>query len=562
MTDKKTSIYGALLLPVVFLAACVSTADKDAERLGEVVAAEVALADGRYKDAMQGYFEAGTRTDNLSTVQRATELVFDFGRSEAAHKLASHWRDLAPLAAEPELYLGRLALREGDVDASFTHFSRYSNLYVVDSTATAQDRLAAVLLGEGKPEHALDLAERMAAANPESWGAYRTLFRVAMRAEQPNKALDAAEVSYSLAPESFDAALLQAQAIIIGGDRVAGMAFAREISAQAQSADDKLEYAALLSANDEAEQALKWVNDVLAEEPENAKANKALAVMKLRSGDLQGAWQGFSELVTNPKEQHDAVFYMATIAERQGRQAQAIRLYDQISPGPNTVLARQRISQILLRLGQEEEALNSLDDFARRDPEQGFRLLLPRASLYRDLGRYDEAIAIYDDILDIRPRSEGILLTRAEAYLSAGDLDEAIAGYRAALKEHPDSANSLNALGYTLADRTEQFDEAYDLIKRAYDLRPDNAAIIDSMGWIEFKLGNYEQALEHLERAWDQIKDPEVAAHLGETLWRLGEKDRARQILKEAYDRSPGSQPLRETLERLLKEQNENRVES
>ncbi|MEO0997702.1 MAG: tetratricopeptide repeat protein [Pseudomonadota bacterium] len=180
---------------------------------------------------------------------------------------------------------------------------------------------------------------------------------------------------------------------------------------------------------------------------------------------------------------------------------------------------------------------------------------MPRATLLAELGRTDEALAIYDGILELRPNSEPVMLTRAQTLLDADELEQAIEQYRDALAAHPDSALSLNALGYTLADRTEEYDEARALIERALALAPDNAAIIDSMGWVLFKQGELEEARIHLERAWSMIKDPEVAAHLGETLWRLGEKEEARAILKEAYDRAPNSKPLRETLKRLLREE-------
>ena len=345
---------------------------------------------------------------------------------------------------------------------------------------------------------------------------------------------------------------MQAQAIVAGGDKPAGLEFAAEIAAGAEDSGDTLEYAGLLAASGELEESMTIVDGIRRAEPDNMNALKAAALLKIRTGDLDTAWDDLTELARQPKHQHDAMFYLANIAEGQQRNNQAIRIYTQIGDGIHTVSAQQRVAEILVRTGQSDEAIAHLEEFSARQPEYGFRLLLPRASLLRQLGRYDGAIAIYDRVLQLKPRAESVLLTRAETFLMGERLDDAVAAYRDAVKVHPGSAASLNALGYTLADRTEMHAEARRLIEKALALDPDNAAIIDSMGWVLFKQGEYDEALIHLERAWGLIKDPEVAAHLGETLWKLGQREKAKAILKEAYDRSPNSKPLRETLQRLL----------
>jgi tetratricopeptide (TPR) repeat protein len=210
------------------------------------------------------------------------------------------------------------------------------------------------------------------------------------------------------------------------------------------------------------------------------------------------------------------------------------------------------VSVILTRLGQAEGALSQLERFARRHPRQALDVRFTEAQLLEAMERYDEALEAYDEILAAKPPSLGLLLSRAEVELARGDTEAAVAGYREALALRPDSATALNALGYTLADRTDQLREARKLIERALEKEPDNAAIIDSMGWVLFRQGEPEKALPYLERAWELIRDPEVAAHLGETLWTLGRRQEAREILQEAYDEFPGSEPLRDTLQRLM----------
>jgi tetratricopeptide (TPR) repeat protein len=122
---------------------------------------------------------------------------------------------------------------------------------------------------------------------------------------------------------------------------------------------------------------------------------------------------------------------------------------------------------------------------------------------------------------------------------------------RRVLAKDPDNPQALNALGYTLADRTDRYQEALGHIQRALDLRPNDAYILDSMGWVQYRLGNYPAAVTYLRRAVELQQDPEVAAHLGEVLWMSGDKDQALKVWEEALKEHPDSQPLREVIQRF-----------
>lgn len=147
------------------------------------------------------------------------------------------------------------------------------------------------------------------------------------------------------------------------------------------------------------------------------------------------------------------------------------------------------------------------------------------------------------------------MLGKAELLLSMDRVDDAIEQYRAAVKRWPDSALSLNALGYTLADRTTRYREARRLIRKALDMEPDSPAIIDSWGWVLYRLGDYEEALEQLERAYAELKDPEVAAHIVEVLWKLDRLEEARTVLEEAEVLFPDNRLLADVRERVFPEE-------
>jgi len=125
---------------------------------------------------------------------------------------------------------------------------------------------------------------------------------------------------------------------------------------------------------------------------------------------------------------------------------------------------------------------------------------------------------------------------------------------RRVIQLNPNNPVAYNSLGYTLADRTDRYEEAYELIKRAYDLAPNDPAIIDSMGWVQYRLGLYEDAIRNLDRAYELFPDHEVAAHLGEVLWVTGERSKARNLWRQALETQPDSDFIRSTMERLTSE--------
>jgi Flp pilus assembly protein TadD len=133
-----------------------------------------------------------------------------------------------------------------------------------------------------------------------------------------------------------------------------------------------------------------------------------------------------------------------------------------------------------------------------------------------------------------------------------GHVDAAVRDLRRVLELKPDDANAMNALGYTLADRTENKTEALELIQKALTLKPGEPAIIDSLGWVQYRLGNLDEALEQLRRAYDKQPDAEIAAHLGEVLWVSGQKDEARRIWDQGRKKDDKNKVLIETMKRLV----------
>ena len=221
--------------------------------------------------------------------------------------------------------------------------------------------------------------------------------------------------------------------------------------------------------------------------------------------------------------------------------------------GGNAVISQRRAAALLaFERDDPDQAVELLDRFTADSPGYAIDMVLAKGQLLTSVERYEDALVYYDRYVEFRPDAEGGMLGRAELLLRMDRLDDSISQYRAAVEKFRESATSLNALGYTLADRTDQYVEAEKLIRKALEYQPDNPAIIDSMGWVLYRLGKNEEALVELEKAYAGFPDPEVAAHIVEVLHALGRQEEALERLVKAEERDPENSLLENVRERLF----------
>ena len=280
-----------------------------------------------------------------------------------------------------------------------------------------------------------------------------------------------------------------------------------------------------------------------------------MAIINFRLDHLDAAWSDFQDVLASGQFTMDALYYLGRISDRRSELDQAVRLYSRVQRGNNAVMSQRRASAIMAQQGKEDEALEHLRQFGTDNPTYAVDMVEAEAQLLASMERYPDALAAYDRVIEYRPESETAALGRAEILLRMDRLDDAIAEYRQCVKRWPDSSMSLNALGYTLADRTEKYAEAKKLIKKALKLDPESAAIIDSYGWVLYRLGENERALEELQKAYTIIKDAEVASHIVEVLGSLERLEEALQVLEEAELLNPDNALLRDIRERVFPEQ-------
>jgi tetratricopeptide (TPR) repeat protein len=213
--------------------------------------------------------------------------------------------------------------------------------------------------------------------------------------------------------------------------------------------------------------------------------------------------------------------------------------------------AAVRVAEILAQRGEMEEARRVLAEQRVLFAEHAVPLYIIEAEMLREQGYPAEGARVYDTALGAFPGDPELLYGRAMLAAAQGRLDVLERDLRTILDEDPDHADALNALGYTLADQTDRYQEAFELISRALKLKPESAAILDSMGWVQYRLGNLEAAIAYLQRAVEKDGNDEISAHLGEVLWVTGRRDEALKVWRDALELEPGSAIVRDTMQRL-----------
>jgi tetratricopeptide (TPR) repeat protein len=239
------------------------------------------------------------------------------------------------------------------------------------------------------------------------------------------------------------------------------------------------------------------------------------------------------------------------MAEERGDLEQAIEAYEQVSGGDHVLDAQLRLAELWGRLGQIQRGREHLQRLRKKNPSMAVELYEGEARMLRRLGENEAAIAVYEQGLKEFPDNRDLKYGRALLGEKLNRLDILEQELREILGKNPDDVHALNALGYTLADRTERLDEALGYIQRAYAMKPDEPAILDSMGWIHYRLGKLDVAVDYLRKALKALFDPEIAAHLGEVLWVKGEKDEAREVWQRASKAFPDNDILNNVIERF-----------
>jgi len=546
-----------LLAALIFAATTSVQADADTgiEAAGYLIDSENALQEGDYLQAAIAYRKAAELSDNVEVAQKATKMALRLGFNEEALLAVNRWLELDENNDEAAVYYAQLQLRLGNIKAA----KRAIEKLIDTGDGKADQRLLSLLpvLSDEDPHNADLLMRSLAKPYKDSAPANYATAVMALQAGDSKYALEKAARAVELEPDWLKPKLVYGRALLLDGQLEKAIDYTARIIGDDPDPDPdaRMELALMYMADRRDDDAMSQVNQILLEQPSRTDALRLLAIINFRQNHFDAAWDDFEQLLSSGDYTMDALYYLARISDIRGQLQRAIQLYSQVRSGQYAVTSQRRAGALIaLRLEDPEEALRQLDLFGERNPEHAVDMVLAKAQLLTALGAYDDALVYYDKALEFRPADEGTALGRAELLLRMDRVEESIDAYRGAVGRWPESPLSLNALGYTLADRTDEFREAEKLIRKALRYDPDSPAIIDSLGWVLYKRGHNEEALEQLEKAYSQFPDPEVAAHVVDVLVAMGRDDDALELLAEAEARNPDSELLRDVRERQFPE--------
>jgi len=565
---KRLTLAGALLLAWTHIAPALAAEPPaqtalDAELFYELLLGEL---NARGAEPATGYsliLDAARKTNDPSLYQRAVDMAFQARSGDAALQAARAWKDAHPQSRDANRYVLQILIALNRVPESA------EALRTEIALADPKDRNATLSL---IPRNYARVADKKLAAatveqaladylkQPDSAGAaWTAVGRMRTAAGDRKGAIDAAQRAQAASPGTEGPVLLalelmdpkepQAEALVrryMEGKPLPElrMAYARELL-EAQRYKD-------------AAQQLQYVTREKPDYPEAWLVQGTLQLQDNQDDAAEASVKRYLELVQSQGKAEDkgrglaqAYLSLSRIAERRKDLAQAAAWLDRIENAQDLVVAQQRRASILARQGKLGEARKLLQSLPERNQADARTKLMAEVQLLRDTKHWREAYELLGRAAARPPVDVDLLYEQAMVAEKMGSLADMERLLRQVIATKPDYHHAYNALGYSLADRKLRLPEARELIKKALTFAPDDPFISDSLGWVEFRMGNKADALRILETAYKTRPDADIAAHLGEVLWSLGQRERAEAIWKEGLLLNAENDTLQETLKRL-----------
>ena len=528
------------------------------ELMFRYLSAEIALQRGNAFAAYATMLSIARSTNDPRLARRATEMAMSGSLPAEALKAARVWHEIAPHSEEASQVLLSLQLQSNRADE-------------------AKQALAAMLSSSSPTTLPLAIGN-----------VQRLLSRL------PDRARAASLLKELLEPyrDALDARLALAQMAMVSGDRAAAIKELRNTLTKypaseiavlmlSQITEDKAEatktlidflkknpkarevrlaYSRMLFEQGKIADAKKEFKTLLQQTPNDQTALYALGLLSAQANEMADAEKYLSTYITNLKEQPDrerdatqALMVLAQIAEDRNDEAGVVKWLQMVpllgqSGAVNATIKR---AQLQAKAGKLDEARKLLNEADVNNDDERVKLVIGEAQLLKESGKFGDAMRLLEDALELYKNNIDLLYELAMLAEKNQQFDLMESTLRKVIQLAPDSQHAYNALGYSLADRNLRLQEAYDLIKKALSLAPEDPFIMDSMGWVEFRLGRLEKAEELLKRAFAIKADPEIAAHLGEVLWVLGREDEAKKLWRNAGGKDSKNDTLKSTLKRL-----------
>jgi tetratricopeptide (TPR) repeat protein len=514
-----------------------------------LLTAELAGQRNRFDIALDNYAVQAVKTQDPGVAERAFRIAEYLGADQVALETSLIWAKNDPTNLDAQRAAAIQLARGGRYDESMVYMEKV--LQGQGDTHFDFLALSAADTDQNTRDGLLKSFERLLVKYPKN---SQLIFGKALLMQQDGDANGALKLLEENPPQPGEVApiLLRARLLQVldrGNEAVPVLEKAIK-----QNPDDKrlrLSYARTLVEQNRLADAKVQFAELVKQYPDDDELRYSLALVCLEGKAWDEAAGLLQELIEHGSHVDSAHLNLGRIAEERNDIDGALTQYALVTPGNDYLPAQLRIADILVANGRVAEASKRLAAERLAEPDYAVQLYLIEAEALTNSDKNDQAWQVLQKGLKAYPNDANLLYTRAMLAEKRGDLGQLEKDLRTIIAREPDNAMALNALGYTLSDRTTRYAEAKALIEKAHQINPDDPAVLDSLGWVNYRLGNLPEAERLLRQAFAAFPDHEVAAHLGEVLWAAGKQREARQVWIKALNDQPDSPILRATVLRL-----------
>lgn len=513
--------------------------------LYQLLLGEIAGHRGQLDVSVSALSRAAMKTRDPRLAERATLAALYARQPVDALPTALLWVELRPQSSEAHEALAAALMETGKPAEAQQHFEKIIALGGDAGLAQSYLRIAATLGRQSNRTDALEVMRSLAQRHPDKAVAHYALAHLAVRVSDLDTATTAIDRALTLNPSWEDAALFKARVLVSQKDLPKVLQFyERYLDSYPRAGNMRLGYARHLVDLKQWDKARDQFKRVVADAPRDAEVMFTIALLALQSNELDEAERYLKRTLDVQPENDQARLYLGQVAEQRKQYDDAIQWYSTIESAEMHFEAQARLGVVLARQGNVDQARAHLHNLLPKTEAQKVQLALAEEQMLRDAKQHTEAFDVLSRALGELPDNVDLLYARALAAEKLNRIEIAEKDLRRILKKDPKNPNALNALGYTLADRTSRYAEALALIEQALAIKPDDPFILDSLGWVYYRLGNHTEAARHLRAAFDKRADAEIAAHLGEVLWVTGDRSGAESVWKSALQQTPDNEAL------------------
>ena len=519
------------------------------DTLYSLLSAELAGQRNRLDIALDNYVTQAINTQDPGISERAFRIAEYLGADQAALDTSLIWVKNAPDDIEAQRAAAIQLARNGRYDESLVYMEKV--LQAKGDTHFDFLALAAIETDADTRAGLQKSFDSLLAKHPDN---VQLIFGKALLMQQDGDAEGALKLLEKNPPQNGEIAPILLRARLLQSLNRGDEALPLLKKSVSQNPDDKrlgLTYARTLVEQNRMAEAKVQFASLVEQYPEDDELRFSLALVCLEGKSWDEADGYLQELIERDSHVDSAHLNLGRIAEERDDPEGALVEYALVGPGNEYLPAQLRQADILISHGRGAEASKKLASARGAQPDYAIQLYLIEAETLAANNQTDRAWNTLQQAIKQYPDDLNLLYSRAMLAEKRNDLEQMERDLRAIIKREPDNAMALNALGYTLSDRTTRYAEAKALIQQAYDLNPDDPAVLDSLGWVNYRLGNLDEAERLLRQALERFPDQEVAAHLGEVLWANGKQREAKKIWGTFLKENPDSPILRKTILRL-----------